>query len=564
VLKGPNAMIFGRGGGGGVINRVTKQADWRGARSATLELGSWDHRRLTADLDQPLSDSVAGRVVGLYERSESYRDGVFLERWAINPTLAWRPSSSLSVRAGYEHFEDRRTADRGIASFAGRPAPTDASTFFGDPDRSYVSAEVDLLNATLEYAPNDRLTVRNRTLYGDYDKFYQNVFASGEARADARGIPAFVPISAYNNATQRRNLFNQTDVILKARTGPLAHTLLVGAELGRQVTDNLRTTGFFNNATSVTAGFANPTVRGVPITFRSGPTDASNHVTAEVAAAYLQDQVQIGPHLQLVAGVRFDRFELDFRNNRTGERLSRTDDLVSPRLGVVVKPVEPVSLYASYSVSYLPSAGDQFSSLNATSRTLEPEEFENYEVGAKWDVTPELSLSAAAYRLDRTNTTARDPDNPAVTIQTGAQRTRGLELAATGQLTERWEVAGGYAWQDAEITSTTTTALAGKTVALTPRHTASLWNKVRLTERWGAGLGVVRQGRSFAAVDNTVVLPGYTRVDVAVFLKLNDRLRAQVNVENLFDRRYFPTSQGNNNILPGAPRSARVSLTANF
>jgi catecholate siderophore receptor len=223
-----------------------------------------------------------------------------------------------------------------------------------------------------------------------------------------------------------------------------------------------------------------------------------------------------------------------------------------------------VSLYASYSVSYLPSAGDQFSSLTASSRTLEPEEFENYEVGAKWDVTLGLSLSAAAYRLDRTNTTARDPNNPAVTIQTGAQRTRGLELAVAGQLTERWEVAGGYAWQDAEITSTTTAALAGNTVALTPRHTASLWNKVRLTDRWSAGLGVIRQGRSFAAVDNSVVLPGYTRVDAAVFLKLNDRLRAQVNVENLFDKGYFPTSQGNNNILPGAPRSARVSLTANF
>jgi catecholate siderophore receptor len=560
VLKGPNAMIFGRGGGGGVINRVTRQADWSGARTAVLELGAYDHRRVTADLDRPLSQTVAGRLDALYERSESYRDHVNLERWGLNPTLTWRPGPSLSVRLGYEHFEDDRTADRGVPSLAGRPAPAPVGAFFGDPDQSYVTARVDVLNATVEYRPSERLTLRNRTLFGAYDKFYQNVFASGAVTAAAT-----VPLQAYNNATERQNLFNQTDLIFKIETGTLKHTLLAGAEFGRQRTDNLRKTGFFNGAAQTfTAPFAAPTLRGVPIVFRPSGADANNHVKATVAAAYVQDQVEIGPHLQLVAGLRFDVFDLELRDNRTGETLSRRDELVSPRLGVVVKPIEPVSLYASYSVSYLPGAGDQFSSLTATTQTLEPEEFKNYEVGAKWDVTPNLSLTAAAYRLDRTNTTARDPNNPAVTIQTGAQRSRGFELGVSGRLTERWEVAGGYAWQDAEITSATTAAVAGKAVALTPRHSLSLWNKVELTPAWAVGLGVIGQGRSYAAVDNAVTLPGYTRVDAALFWTVNDRLRAQLNVENLFDRRYAATAQGNNNILPGSPRAARISLTAAF
>ena len=157
-----------------------------------------------------------------------------------------------------------------------------------------------------------------------------------------------------------------------------------------------------------------------------------------------------------------------------------------------------------------------------------------------------------------------DPNVPGRLIQTGRERTRGLELGASGKLTDRWEIAGGYSWMDARITSTTSQALAGKRVALTPRQTFSLWNKVAVSPAWSVGLGVIAQGRAFAAVDNTVTLPGFTRVDAALFWRIGPRLAAQLNVENLFDRGYFATAQGNNNILPGAPRSARVGITARF
>jgi catecholate siderophore receptor len=223
-----------------------------------------------------------------------------------------------------------------------------------------------------------------------------------------------------------------------------------------------------------------------------------------------------------------------------------------------------VSLYASYSVSHLPSSGDQFSSLNASSETLEPEEFENFEVGLKWEVTPDVLLTAALYRLDRENTTAPDPTRPGQVVLTGAQRTEGFEAGISGRITPRWEVAGGYAWQDAEITRTTAAAPAGREVPLVPDHTFSLWNKYEVTDRLGVGLGVIHQAKMFASISNTVTLPGFTRVDAAVFFDVTDHVRAQVNVENLFDKRYFPTSHGDNNILPGAPRNVRVSLAARF
>jgi len=572
VLKGPNAMIFGRGGGGGVINRIIKKADWSDERSLTAELGSWDHRRFTADLARPLNDTFAGRVVGLYERSDSYRDFVNVERWGVNPSVGWRNGRGLTVSLSYEHFEDDRTTDRGIPSFNGRPSPAPRGDFFGDPERSYATTNVDLVNLAAEYQFSDGLVVRNRTVYGDYAKFYGNIFPGGAAVADVSGAPSTYPLQAYRNISPRENLFNQTDVVWKATFAGMEHTLLVGMELGRQETENLRLTGHFNTVTGPTtlAGnpFSDPTRRGLPIFFTTTGNDANNRVKATVAAAYVQDQVEITPQLQLIAGLRFDSFDVDFHDRRasvTGRRdFSRQDDLWSPRLGLVFKPVAPMSLYASYSVSYLPSSGDQFSSLNATIETLEPEEFENLEVGLKWELTPDLLLTAALYRLDRENTTAPDPTRPGQVVLTGSQRTEGFEAGLAGRLTARWEVFGGYAWQDAEITSTTSAAPAGREVPLVPEHTFSLWNKYELTDRFGVGLGVIHQTKMFASISNSVTLPGFTRVDAAAFVRLTERLQAQVNVENLFDKRYFPTSHGDNNILPGAPRAVRVSLNASF
>lgn len=571
VLKGPNAMIFGRGGGGGVINRVMKKADWSTDRTATVEVGSWDHRRFTADLGQPLGDAFAGRLVAMYERSDSFRDFVNVERWGVNPSIAWRNGAGLTVSLAYEHFEDDRTTDRGVPSFAGRPSPAPRGDFFGDPERSYARTNVDLVNLGAEYAVSETLTIRNRTLYGDYNKYYANIFPGGAALAGPTGAPATYSLQAYQNDSPRENLFNQTDLIWNAEFGGMQHTLLAGVELGRQKTSNLRRTGHFNTPTGPTslAGqpFADPTRRGLPIFFTTTGGDANNRVKATVAAVYLQDQVEITEQLQLVAGLRFDSFDVDVFDRRasaTRRDFSRQDDLWSPRVGVVFKPIAPVSLYASYSVSYLPSSGDQFSSLTASSETLEPEEFENLEVGLKWEITPELLLTAALYRLDRENTTAPDPTRPGQVVLTGSQRTEGFEAGLSGRITPQWEIAGGYAWQDAEIISTTSAAPAGREVPLVPEHTFSLWNRYDLNDRFGLGVGVIRQTKMFASISNTVTLPGFTRVDAAAYVRLTDNLQAQVNVENLLDKRYFPTSHGDNNILPGAPRTVRVSLNASF
>jgi len=558
VLKGPSGMTFGRGGGGGVINRVAKQAGFTRIREISLSGGSFQTRRLTADFDQPWGRTIAFRINSMYEKSRSFRRFVNLERYGINPSFSFTPNPETRFTVSYEHFHDGRRSDRGIPSFRGRPADLPIDTYFGNPNDSHVRARADRLAVTFQRQIG-RLMLTNRTMFGDYDRGYQN-YVPGAVNV----TKTLVSLTAYNNATRRRNVFSETDVNYSVVTGRIKHNLLFGSELGRQPTDNFRNTGFFNNvSTSIQVSYDNPLIT-IPVTFRQSATDADNHVIASVGAAFVQDQIQFSRRVELFAGLRFDYFDLQFHNNRNSENIGRTDRLLSPRLGIVVKPLTPLSVYVSYSVSYLPSSGDQFSSLTSITQQLKPEQFKNYEFGAKWDARPNLTFTAAAYRQDRTNTRANDPNDPTRILQTGSQRTEGFEAGVAGNVIRRWSIAGGYARQNAFISNATSAAKAGAQVALVPRDTFSLWNKYQVINRFSVGIGVVHRSDMFAAVDDTVVLPGYTRIDTAVYVPLSEKWTLQANVENLANGRYYLTADGNNNISPGSHRAVRVSVITRF
>ena len=563
ALKGPNAMIFGRGGVGGVLNRVTRQADWTPVRELTLQGGSWNDRRIAADFGQTLGTRAAVRITGVYEDSDSYRSGAGLMRHGFNPTVAFAVGANTMVRAGVEHFRDERTADRGVSSFAGRPLSTEASTFFGDPDASNAEATVNLASASIDHRFNERFTLRSRVGYGNYDKFYQNVYP-GAVDATGRNVA----ISAYNNATQRRNLFNQTDLVITQKTGFVAHTILTGIEVGQQITDNFRNTGYFTtlgaNVTSVFAPVTNPVTK-LPVTFRQSASDADNHGVANVAGVYVQDQMALSPHFQIIAGVRYDNFGVDFRNNRTKAEFRSRDGLVSPRLGFVFKPIETVSVYTSYSLSYLPRAGEQLSSLNLSNQALEPEQFTNYEVGAKWEIAKALEISSAIYHLTRGNVAVPSPTDPAITMLVDAQESEGVELSIGGNFTRAWSIVGAYAYQNGEITqSISSTAREGARLAQLPKHTISMWNKYDFSPAIGAGIGVIHRDSIFASTDNAVTIPGFTRADAAIFFNITERVRAQVNIENIFDTQYYASAHSNTNITPGSPRAIHVSWTTKF
>jgi catecholate siderophore receptor len=561
AIKGPNATMFGRGGGGGVVNRVTKEAGFMPVQEFSLHGGTYSDRRIAADVNQPLSERVAFRLNGMYENDGSFRNGVTLERYGLNPTFTVLPSEQTRLTFGVETLYDHRVSDRGVPSSQGRPVDIDPSTVFGNPAVGWVNARVNLFSAVIDHKEG-RLHVSNRTLVGHYDRGYQN-FVPGAVNPVSNAA-SLVTVTAYNNATTRTNVFNQTDATYPVTTGRVTHTLLAGVEFGSQLTDNLRNTGFFNNtSTSILVPFTN-TLITTPVTFRPNATDADNHLRTNVAAAYTQDQIQLSKSVRVIAAIRYDYFNLNYHDNRSGLDLSRPDNLVSPRAALIYKPIEPLSFYGSYTVSYLPSSGDQFSSLTVVTQQVKPEQFDNYEAGAKWDATEALSLNAAVYRLDRTNTRATDPNDPTRIVQTGSQQTNGFEVGVAGDAAKSWQIAGGYAYQRATVTSATVAAALGATAGQVPRHTLSLWNRYQFAPRVGAGLGVLYRSDMFAAVDDTVTLPGYVRADAALFITLTAKLRLQANVENLLDRRYFLNADSNTNISPGSPRALRVGLNVRF
>nr|WP_255608314.1 TonB-dependent siderophore receptor [Methylosinus sp. Sm6] len=572
VLKGPSALIFGRGGGGGVVNRVTKKADGETIRELGFSTGSWGRKRATVDLGQAVSDTVALRLNALYEQSYGFRDFFDLERYGVNPTLTWRPEENTSVTLSYEHFRDHRTADRGIPSIGGSPvvpaypASTPINSFFGNADASYSKVDLNRASLVVDHKTDFGLEIRNQTVYADYQKRYQNTFPD-QPVALATGL---VSIDGYVASNPRQNIFNQTDFTYKfSMTPDIRHTLLFGAEIGNQKSDDWRDLSRWNDP------FTGPRRVNTPFWFPSvynqvffTNPNRRRHTDLDLAAGYVQDQIEITKYVDVVAGVRFDSFDLAFADGLNGQQFRRADNRWSPRVGLVVKPLEELSLYGSWSRSFLPSAGDQFNVLNVTTASLGPQGFENYEVGFKARILPRLYFTGALYQLDRTN--QQLTVGPIGTI-IGDTRTRGGEFGLVGNVTDEWQVSLGYAHQAAAIMSAQNAGAIGKVVPSVPRDTFSFWNRYDITPMFGVGAGVVHNSRFYPTIDNAVIVPGYTRVDGAVFFNpgknffgLGEEISAQVNIENILGATYYASAHNNNNIMPGAPRSAYVTINARY
>jgi catecholate siderophore receptor len=392
-------------------------------------------------------------------------------------------------------------------------------------------------------------------LYGDYDKIYVNVFANGAATSQT----GTVALDAYSDPTKRENLIAQANLIWDVETGTLAHKILFGVEYGDQKTRNQRLNRVFAPGNSF--NLANPVFPTV--TFTAPTRDTVSDV--EFFSAYVQDQISISEHFDIVAGLRYDHFEISGTDfiPAVDRPFARSDNKLSPRIGLIWKPVENASVYASYSRSFLPRSGDQFVSLALNQDNLAPEKFSNYELGAKWDIRPDLNATIALFQLDRTNITIVDPANPLNALLLPATRTKGVELALTGRVLPQWQMSGGYTYQDAYRRDDSSI-----TLAQVPKHQFSLWNRYDFSEMVGVGLGVIHQSSQFATVRTTPVaatrLPSFTRVDAALFFDISEAVQLQANVENLFDTDYFADAHNNNNITPGAPINGRVTVRVRF
>lgn len=556
VLKGANALLLGRGGGGGVVNRVSKSPGFdstRGTFSGGVDsFGAWS---VAGDANLAVSSAAALRLNATYEQFNNQRDyfgGHFI---GVTPTLGLKLGDRTNLTLSYEYDQDDRLADRGVPSLAGQPIRGYEHTLFGSPALNQSRVDAHFARARLKTELADGLTLDVTGQFAHYDKFYQNV-VPGAATATT------VSLSGYNNAQSRENWIGQANLVWKGQTGPIGHTLLAGVEIGDQSTVSERHNALFGGGSASAVVALAPVLTLPSISFTGTATASKTEIQSK--SVYLQDQIELAPWLQVIGGVRYDHFDIAAVNTVTSLKTTRSDGKWSPRLGLVLKPQANISLYASYAKSFLPQSGDQFTTLDPTFQTLEPEAFRNLELGAKWDVTPNLSLTAAAFQLDRSNTRVADPANPGFWLLTGSSRVKGLEAALTGKIAPQWQASLGYTYQEGEITGTTSAAPAGRQLSLLPHHQLSGWTRYDVSKRLGLGLGVVHQASQFTAISNAVRLPAFTRIDAAAFVTVSDNFSLQLNLENLTDTRYFASASSDNNILPGKPLTGRISARIKF
>lgn len=565
ILRGSNALIFGRGGGGGVINRVTKSPDFsENFSTLTTSVESFGSAYVSGDTNYAVTEIVGLRLNGFYESLGNHRDFFDGDRFAVNPTLTLKPTQDTQLQFSYEYVDDDRTVDRGVPSLNGEPLRGFDNTFFGDPSLNRTTLQAHIARVRLDHNFSSNVSFNTTVQYADYDKLYQNLFPIGFD--DGAGT---VSLDGYRDATQRENLIVQSNIVSKFDTGFLRHTLLIGGEYGDQQTDNTRREALFasSNDDQVTFLFTDPLA--IPsVSFPAFNRDRASSV--EFFSAYLQDQIDIGDHIKLVGGIRYDRFEIDVVDaievndgaaDGNDGLLGRVDEEVSPRIGLIYKPRDNISFYSSYSRSFLPRSGDQFLTLSLTNEALAPEQFENIEIGAKWDITRDLALTTALYRLERDSGATIDPNDVGNLILVGS-RTRGFEIQLAGALSDNWHINAGYSYLDADERGRMVAgAIANRRLSQTPEHMFSLWNRYDVTNKLGVGLGLTVQSSQFASISNAVELPDFARVDAALYYDVSDRLRMQVNVENLLDSNFFPAAHNDNNISTAEPITARFTIT---
>lgn len=561
VVKGPAAVLYGRGSSGGIINRVTKKPGRDAVRAVELTVGSQDEKRATFDVGGSVNEVADFRIAGAVERSGSFRQGGFVERENIAPSLALRLSSDTRLLIQAEKLRDRRVTDMGIPAFQGRPVDVPRSTYYGTANAGrddYSEANVTSGRISLDHRINDSLSLRNHFGTYAYELDRQNTFAAtvNEAARTA---------SLLHGATDRRDKgwFNQLELSQNLGTDGMRHQLLYGLEMGRQEKDfqswnwNVRpTVGLFTPVLPSLAAFGNAVLAN------------NNLATMDVTSVYVQDLVTLSAQWKALVGLRRDEFRQQVRDRMAGQAdRERTDGEWSPRAGVVFQPSDWQAWYLSYSRSFQPS-GETLAFTSAQAQ-MAPEETRNLEVGTKLDfLDGRVSATAAVFELERSNIKNTDPVSK-VLVAVGTQRTRGAELTLAGEIAKGWQLSAGYAYLDALVTHSVAVqngvALLGTRAALTPRHSANVWLMHELGHGFSLGGGLRHAGERYASPDNLVTLEEYAVADAALMYK-TQAYDLALNVKNLTDKAYFVSGHGASNHLnaPGAPRSLELTARVRF
>lgn len=567
VLKGPSGLLFGRGVTGGAVNLVTKKPSdtWTGDASATV--GSESLYRIDGGIGGPVvKDVLAARLDAYYTSSESFRD-IELERWGVAPSATWHllPTTDLTVR--YLHQFEDSMMDYGIPVLNRRPAPVSHENYYGFRDDNFQEFTVDMVTATVDHRFDEQFTLRAAGRFADYERFYM---------ADIPGAVTAglaVPISQSLRLNDQQNTLANLELAYNDTIDQRKLSVAVGADGSWE---EYAFKGKDDNPNAANVDLFNPQQPGhnpgAP-TGLTGPLNQNNRTRADNYAAYAMLAYEFVKDWTAILGVRVDRFHARFTDGphvgtgNTPQPLpnpivrEQTDTMVNPRAGLVWDPLPELSLYASYSTSSNPTA--ETFGLNANADNLDPERTANYEVGAKTELFDRaLLLTAAVFRLEKTDMRTPDPNGGPINVLDGEQRTDGVEFGAAGSIAKDWNVFAGYAYMLAEITHSNTAGQGGTTPINAPKHSGSVWITYDLGLGFDVGVGCTATSWRYAGGTQATRLPGYARFDAGAGWTGRTWF-ARLNVFNLADTEYFDAGS-TNYVYPGAPINGQLTVGARF
>ncbi|MEY4640108.1 MAG: hypothetical protein RLZZ227_102, partial [Pseudomonadota bacterium] len=551
VLQGPSSMVFGRGSTGGVINQVSKQPLDAQLRSVHFNIGNADTRRVVVDLSQPLSDSASARLNLMKHDSEvPERDGAAADRFGIAPSLSLELGSATELTLSYMKQSSDNTPDYGLPWLAGRPAGVERSNYYGF-DSDFVNTDADITTGQLEHNldANNRLQALVR--YADYARSMRitEPLLVGAPGATTPLSSVRVNRNVFRGESNERVLMTQLNFVSHFALWGIEHALVTGVEAAKENSSP----GF---------GFA----LGVPTTPLLDPVEEAFSSTgiawrvlsesdADSIAVFALDTIKFSEQWELVAGIRRDRFEVDYQGQRyddngsfnRAERIQRTDIQTSYRAALVYKPVENGTLYVGWGTSFNPSAeGLTFinSGRNLTigDAGLDPENNRSIEAGVKWELfNGALYLDGALFQIEKNNARVPDPTLPGFNILAGKQGVDGFALNASGRVNEYFSLAAGYTYLDSEQARTTQLAVApGTPLANVPRHNYSTWLTWSPTMALQIGAGARYVDERLAVITAPLKTVGdYWAFDAMVGYELSDSVRLKLNLTNLSDEYYF-------------------------
>lgn len=589
VIKGPSGAYDGRGSAGGSINLVTKKPQAVDFISGTLGLGTDRYKRATLDGNYLLDDQVAVRVNLLTHKADTPgRDDVDVERFGLAPSITFGLTTPTSLNLSFYHLRTNDTPDYGLPytftsaadrlANGDRPVSVDKDNFYGLTNRDFRETEANIGTATIKHAFSDTTVLRNTTRYGVTSNEYI-VTVPDDSKGNVKNGSVYRAPKTRNTRTE--TIANVTDVSFAFDTAFIKHSFNTGIEFSHEesenrpyvvtplVAGNQCNATLFANFDCTSLANPNPDDPWSGSVSKSPFEDTTRVITK---SAFAFDSMELSEKWLLNLGLRFDDYQTDLdkqtsSSSRPAGHFTNDNSFWNYQAGIVYKLQPNASVYASYGTSSSPSGisgGNASDALNSDIESLEPERSRSYEVGTKWDVLENLSLTAAVFKIEKTNARVTLADG--TTDVAGDQEVKGFELGAAGKITRKWQLFAGYTYLDSELTDNGTDPEDmlnnGNRFPNTPQNSASLWTTYDILPKLTIGGGAFYVDEQFGNPANTVSIPSYVRYDAMAGYQIDKHLSLQLNIQNLTDKRYFDSAYTNHFAQVAAGRL--TYLTLNF